>query len=154
MELTRDAMWEMICDLRRTVNYLEKRNPDLGTDVPPSERIKWCIVCVVYASENILSEDGCIITQECLYLVKASNPETAYEEAMEVASKTQIVPVGTGQMADLPLVGITEIMPIHEPFDHGNELTFRDVVYTHWVDIEEQILDRSDAPKSFDEVGS
>jgi hypothetical protein len=113
---------------------------DAGVLAMPRRQPEWHLVFILYASEAIRSRSGSLITQECVYLVKASTAVDAYKQAMEWASPWQSIPMQGGEIIELPLAGIVEVMPVWESFEHGNELGYRDGRCESWETIKEALL--------------
>jgi len=68
----------------------------------------------------------------------------AYKEAMKWASPTQVIPADDGEMVELPLLGIKEIMPIWEDFENGSELGYRDDEISRWKQLTDVLLTLDD----------
>ena len=116
--------------------------------IPKPRQPTWHLVFVLYASEVIRSPTGSIITQECLYLIEASTNIEAFNQALIWASPRQCVPVEDGKIVELPLLGITEVMPIWESLEHGSELGYRDGESESWNELKSAILQIEDLPPS------
>ena len=111
--------------------------------VPP--RIPdWHLVFIIYASKDIVSDSGGVLAQEGVYLIKAKTARVAYDEAVKWASPRQTVVSAGSKSVMLPFAGITEIMPVWEPFEHGNELGFRNGQYESWDAIADEMMSKDD----------
>ena len=121
---------------------LESKPRTSGSEVtiPRDRQPTWHLVFILYASEAIRSPSGSIITQECLYLIEASTSIEAFSQALVWASPRQCVPVENGETIELPLLGITEVMPIWESLEHGSELGYRDGESVSWNELKSAIL--------------
>ena len=127
------------------------RNPSpIGGELTMSRVRKptWHLVFVLYASEETRLSNGSIITQECIYLVEASTSVEAFNQALIWASPRQLVPIGNGESMELPLLGITEVMPIWESLEHGNELGYRDGESESWDELKSAIMQIEDLSPS------
>ena len=101
---------------------------------------EWYLVSILYALDSLDELRESIITQECIYLIKASSATEAYTKSIEWASPRQFVPVESGKPIELPLLGITEIMPIWESLEHGSELGYRQGVCESLCELKKSIL--------------
>ena len=108
-------------------------------------QIEWCLVTVIYGN-NKFCKDEEFVFQECIYLIKANTPLEAYDAALACVCKS--VPYkqnfNTKRRQELQLLGITDRMPVHESFEHGNELGHRYVYCENWDDISQKLLSRDD----------
>lgn len=105
---------------------------------------EWYLIFIIYASEHIRTPNDHVMAQECVYLIKALSAEKAFEEALKWASPRQIVPLENSEAIELPLLGVTEVMPIWEPLEHGSELGYRDGSFKSWVELKDSIIHLKD----------
>jgi hypothetical protein len=115
--------------------------------VTEANKPEWYLVFIIYASEHIRTPNDDVLAQECVYLIKSSNAENAFEESLKWASPRQIVPIENSEVIELPLLGVTEVMPIWEPLEHGSELGYRDGSFKSWEELTKSILHLEDIRK-------
>ena len=110
-----------------------------------SMKIDWFLVTAIYGNKNFCKDEE-FVFQECVYLIKANTPLEAYEAAIACVCKS--VPYkenfNTKKWEEFLLLGITDIMPVCESFEHSNELGHRYVYSENWDDISQKLLSRED----------
>ncbi len=116
----------------------EKVNGDKGGN-------RWYLVFMIYGEESRRDELGDFIVEESIYLVSATGFLEAYHEGNKWASPSQVRHLPSGETVSLPLMGVLEIMPVWEPFQHGSELGYRHTTYSSsWQEVIDSLLEVGD----------
>ena len=95
-----------------------------------------------YFCEGVDVSDGPISAEENIYLVRATDDRTAYQRGKEFCLRWEesCNKNAKSSSSKLHFFGISEVMPIWEPFEDGCELGFRHSVFDSRAEIEELVL--------------
>ncbi|OZG72613.1 hypothetical protein BTA51_13875 [Hahella sp. CCB-MM4] len=76
-----------------------------------------------YVGEDDANENKRCVAWENTILIKASNPDEAYEKAIEEANiGREPYENSDGEMIQFVFEGLTSLLPIYEELEHGSEI--------------------------------
>lgn len=86
--------------------------------------------------------DGPITIDENIYLVRASDDLTAFERGKNLCLhwEESCNKNAKSESSRIRFFGISEVMPIWEPFEDGCELGFRKAVFENQAEVKERVL--------------